>query len=114
MNQQQTHIDASVANEQSVLEGALNLVWGKIRTTSDLITELKQSQRSLSEKVEVLEKEVLSLRSDVVKKEQELRHLKVEYAQHLDSRGNNEFTSEENEQWKSKIKDLIAKINSHL
>jgi hypothetical protein len=49
-----------------------------------------------------------------VNRDQELKKLRAEHSQLLNAGDSKALTSEEKENLKNKIRDLIAKINSHL
>ena len=114
MNQSQTESQISVSNDTVEIEDAFRAIWQKARSVSEVITQLRQTKRSLEARIAELEQEEQSLRSDMLAKEQEFKRLRAEYLQLLNAQGNNVFSLEEKENLKNKIRDLIAKINSHL
>ena len=99
---------------RSVLEDTFKAVWEKARTASSLISQLKEEKGMLNARVAELEGAVETLKSEMLKKEQEFKRLGLEHAQFMSSHGNNVLTADEKENLKNKIRDLIAKINSYL
>ncbi|TAK65416.1 MAG: hypothetical protein EPO24_02530 [Bacteroidetes bacterium] len=61
-----------------------------------------------------LESEVNTLKNQMSVKEQDMKRLRAEYSQLVDANENVAFTKEEKEILRNRIRDLIAKINSHL
>ena len=114
MNQHLTESEVTVFKETNAVEETLKVMWEKARATAELISQLRDAKRFLDDRVAKLEQEMSSLKSDHQLKEQELKRLRVEYSQLLSSKDNNVFTHEEKENLKDKIRELIAKINSHL
>ncbi len=80
----------------------------------DLVSQLREQKKSLLERERLLQQQLESLRRTLESKEQELKRLKTEHLQLVNSNGNNMLSDEERESLKRKIRDLIAKINSHL
>ena len=64
--------------------------------------------------VNELGREAAALKADLSNRELELKRVKSEYAQYVNSNRDNVFSIEEKENLKNKIRDLIASINSHL
>ena len=106
--------DVEVVKDAQLLEDALKALWEKARSISELVSQLKEEKKSDHERERVLQQEVESLRSLLANKEQELKRLKAEHVQLVNSNGNNMLSEEEKENLKNKIRDIIAKINSHL
>ena len=106
--------DVEVVKDAQLLEDALKALWDKARSISELVSQLREEKKSDHGRERVLQQEVESLRSLLANKEQELKRLKAEHAQLVNSNGNNMLSVEEKDNLKNKIRDLIAKINSHL
>ncbi len=98
----------------NVLDEALKTIWDKIRLATHLIIQLREEKHRLVSRADELERLVSSLRSDIQTKDQELKRLRTEHAQVLNSNGQQSFTEEQKEAIKSRIRDLISKINSYL
>jgi predicted nucleic acid-binding Zn-ribbon protein len=125
---EQTKLDIGVTKTVRTVEEALKALWDKIRLTGELINQLKYEKKVLQERTQEFEREnsalksrlnsseqeVQRLRIDVANGEQELKRLKTELAHRANTNGNVSFTPEEKEILKDKIRELIAKINSHL
>jgi predicted nucleic acid-binding Zn-ribbon protein len=109
-----TDVAPDVSKETQTLEVSLRKLWDKIKTTSELIEQLKVEKQDLSRQVNALAAEVSSMKTEVSDKDLEIRRLKAERAQLIQVGSGNGFTDEEKEILKGRIKDLIAKINSHL
>ncbi|MBI4549116.1 MAG: hypothetical protein HY707_14120 [Ignavibacteriae bacterium] len=109
-----TESDVTAVRGTNSVEETLSLLWEKVHAATELISQLRETRRSLDGRVSKLEQEVTSLKLELQTKEQELKKLRTEYSSLLNSRDNNVFTQEEKENLKNKIRELIAKINSHL
>ncbi|HLX11527.1 MAG TPA: hypothetical protein VKS81_01820 [Bacteroidota bacterium] len=107
-----SHVETSKQSQS--LEQALGRLWEKIRSASELINALRTDNRNLNERVDILEAELTTLRSEVVGRDVEIKRLRAERSQILQSNGEHHFSQEEKDSLKEKIRDLIAKINSHL
>jgi len=103
-----------MSKDVNVLDEALKIVWDKIRLTTHLINQLREEKHTLLSRTSELERLVLSLRSDIQTKDQELKRLRAEHDQVLNSNGQQSFSEEEKEAIKNRIRDLISKINSYL
>jgi|ERR1041385_167466 peptidoglycan hydrolase CwlO-like protein len=106
--------ETDVLKNADMLEEALKAVWDKVRAAGDLIGQLREEKKSLAVRSNDLEKELLALRSELANREQELKRARAEYAQLVSSNGHNVLSDDEKENLKNKIRDLLAKINSHL
>ena len=114
MNQQQAELEVGVVKNIGALEEAIRVLWEKVKSAGDLVTQLRTERQSLTNRVAAFEREVSMLRTEIQNKEQELKRLKMEHAQLLSSNDSGVFSSGEKEILKSRIKDFIAKISSHL
>ena len=83
-----------------------------------LITQLRQEKESLSVRAAELGGEAERLRTELSEREQELKRLRAEHTQLVNARNGagsrDAITAEEREMLKGRIRELIAKINSHL
>jgi hypothetical protein len=103
-----------VSKDPQMLELSLRKLWDKIKASSELIQQLRQEKQGLNGQVDTLVVEVTSLKAVVSDKEMEIKRLKAERAQLIQVGSGNGFSDEEKEILKVRIRDLIAKINSHL
>ena len=114
MNQHETEIEVPAPKEAQTFDDALRALWDKVREAADIIAEIKRERQHLQNRVMTIEDELSSIRGELVSKEQEIKRLKVELTQSSSSNGAVAIPIEEKEIIKNKIRDLIAKINSHL
>lgn len=114
MNHRQHEVEVNTATNGNSIEGMLQVFWEKAKAAAALITQLREEQRTLSDKLTVFERELNKIRGELSQKEQEVKRLRAENAQLTNANGQAAFTEEEKELLKSRIRDLIAKINSHL
>ncbi|MBI5476320.1 MAG: hypothetical protein HY964_06235 [Ignavibacteriales bacterium] len=96
------------------IEHVLRAFWDKTRNAAELISQLREMNAHLVKRNEILERELHQIRSEYALRENELKKLKQEHAQFQQITSGDVFTSSEKEEVKTKIRDLIAKINSHL
>jgi hypothetical protein len=122
---QTTEADVAIARTPDGLEDLLKPVWEKVRGAIALVQALREEKSVLevqvrelervgAERLQALERELVALRADLTAREQELKRSKTEYAQLIASGGRQTFSPEEREILKSRIRELIAKINSYL
>lgn len=114
MNETLPEVQVAVSNEPQALDAALKRLWEKIRNAGEMLRALRQEKKELSDRLAALERELDALRSESIVREQEMKRLRAERAQLLQADANVRFTDEEKEILKGRIRDLIAKINSHL
>lgn len=114
MNETNNDHEMIVAEDMGVLENVFKTVWEKVRSATELISRLRNEKQLLIKRLSDLEEEVRSLHADITNKDQELKRLRVERTQMMNMNGQTSFSEEEKDNLKNKIRDLIAKINSHL
>ena len=114
MNQQHTDKEVEVLRDSGILEEALKSVWDKIRAAGNLIVQLREEKQSLAQRLTETENESKKLRAELGNREQELKRVRAEYVQLMNSNGHDALSGDEKENLKNKIRDIIAKINSHL
>jgi predicted RNase H-like nuclease (RuvC/YqgF family) len=114
VNHRQAETEINMIKDEGAVETALKAFWDKARAASELITRLRDELRALGERTERQERELLDLHADILGKDQELKRLRAEHAQLVKSDGKEFFTDEEKESLKNRIRELLAKINSHL
>ena len=113
MDQHQTETQVLLNQEVDAVE-AVRSFWEKVRHAGEMITRLREEKRELQGHVETIDRDLQALRSELRDKEQELKQLRAEHAQILNSNGHEFFSGEEREAIKTRIRELLAKINSHL
>ena len=110
--------EIGTVRDAEAVESVLKAFWERARTAAMLITQLRQDKQSLEERTAGLESEAGRLRAELAEREQDLKRLRAEHAQLVNARGANgsrdTFTAEEREVLKSRVRELLAKINSHL
>jgi dGTP triphosphohydrolase len=106
--------EISITEDMQNIETVLRTFWEKARFASELINRLREEKRVLQEDCSKLLDELQKVKAELTNKEQEVKRLRAEQEQMLSSMSGNIFSSQEKEELKSKIKDLILKINSHL
>ena len=114
MSEEKIERDIQPVNGEQTLEEALRMLWDKARSASERLSQLREQNRFHEDRERTLERELETLRVQLVTRDQELKRLKAEHSQLLNAGDSDAFTSEEKENLKNKIRDLIAKINSHL
>lgn len=108
-------VDTEVGSirDSRALELVFKGLWERVRKVAKALEELREEKKSLQATVRALEEQVSNLRQELGQKEQTLRELKGEQ-RGVVSRNNIAFTVKEKEALKGRIKELLAKINSHL
>lgn len=114
MNDRPADTDLGLVKEARPLDEALRALWQRVRLASELISKLRQEKSDLLAKLNDFEDEVSSYRGQLSRYEDEVRRLKAEQAQYRSGDGAGNFSPEEREALKIRIRELIAKINSHL
>jgi uncharacterized coiled-coil DUF342 family protein len=108
-------MEVKTYTESLSLEVGLKHLWEKVRTASERITELREQSQNYRSQIEYLEQEIVRLRAELSQKDQELKQLKVSHSALTNSiGGDNILTVVEKEALKTRIRELIATINSHL
>ena len=101
-------------DEVTHIESILRDLWEKLRSSAKIIHDIREERNGLRDKVSYLEQELENHKVGIQKKEIEIRALRAEHLQLVNSNGKNALTEEEREFLKTKIRDLIVKINSYL
>ena len=114
MDHYQTETDVPETEAARTVDTLLRSFWEKVHAAGDLIHSLREENHGLGERLTMMEKDLQTLRSEMVAKEQELKRLRAEHAQMMNSNGKAYLSDEEKEILKSRIRELIAKINTHL
>lgn len=113
MPEQQVEPEVMSGKDIKSLESALQALWEKARHVSEALVRLKEMNVTLQGRVEELEQSEERLKQELLGRGKEIERIKQE-ALRLQSDGSDALTKEEKEALKSRIRDLIAKINSHL
>lgn len=114
-----------MSKDINVLDDVFKVIWERIRAATDLIGQLREERRMLTDqlreveqsyadRLKAFEKEIIILRSDLMTRDQELKRLRAQHTQLLNVNGHHSFSEEEREILKSRIRDLVTKINSYL
>ena len=108
-------IDAETAEKKDLrqLEGSLQSLWEKARLVSDLILRLKAENKELQGRLSSLELKERRWAEELRQREQEMEEVRAQLA-HEQSNGHSLFSKEESEALKSRLKELIVRINSRL
>jgi len=101
-------------SKQQVIETGLRRLWEKLRAAAQLIAALRQDKAEFSARIAALEAELDGTRIDMAGMDSELKRLRTERAQLMQVGDSDRFTPEEKDILKSRIRELLAKINSHL
>ncbi|MBI3788559.1 MAG: hypothetical protein HY276_09950 [Ignavibacteriales bacterium] len=113
MPEQQVEPEVVEGKDTKSLEPVLQLLWEKARRVSEAIMKLKEENASLHGRIGELEGTEKHLKEVLADRERELERARQD-ALRFQSNGNDSFTKEEKEALKSRIKELIARINSRL
>ncbi len=107
--------DTELAGKRDLkqLAASIQELWSKARRVSDLLLQVRADNGQLKSKIAELEQAERELKARLEQREQELHKLKLEVVQ-LQSNGSSIFSKEEKEQMRTKMKELISKINSRL
>lgn len=113
MTEQQAEIEVGSNRDSKGLEGIFRTLWDHVRKAAEVIDHLKDENRTLRSNNGQLEEQVGSLRTKLVEKEEALRQVKEQNLQVL-NHSNNMLSEEEKQALKSRIKELITRIDSHI
>jgi hypothetical protein len=113
LTEQQVDLEVGSNRDSRGLEGIFRKLWDHVRKAAELIEHLKNENRALHGTKVQLEEQIAALRTDLVEKKEAPRQVKEQNLQVL-SHSNNSFSDQEKQILKSKIKELITRIDSHL
>lgn len=102
------------AEETLRVETQLRDLWERLRVLAQHVHDLRDEKKTLIDKIAFLEQDLENHKVGLQKKDNEIRSLRAEHLQLVNSSGKNALTDEEKEYLKSRIRDLIVKINSYL
>jgi chromosome segregation ATPase len=94
------------------IESALKQIWDRAKTISEIITNLRDDNRTLQTRAMDLEKELRKLRMELETRELELKNVKDRYTVAQASLEDT-LSPDEKEALRLRIKELLAKLNSH-
>lgn len=108
-------LDAEMANKKDLrqLEDSLQKLWEKARLVSDSLLRLKTENQELKNRIASLESKEQRWDEELQRRERDLEQIRAQLAQ-AQSNGSSLFSKEESEALKSRLKELITKINSRL
>jgi len=95
------------------LEDALQILWDKARLVSDVLLRLKEENKELQNRILSLELKEHRSMEELQRREHDLNEIRTQL-EHAQSNGNSFFSKEESEVLKSRLKELIVKINSRV
>jgi cell division protein FtsB len=113
LTEQEADIEVDSIKDSKGLEGIFRTLWDRVRKAAELIEHLKDENRNLCTQNAQLEQQVAGLNAELKVKQEALREINEQHQEVL-SHSNNLFSEEEKEAVKSRIRELIARINSHL
>jgi len=113
-NQSPEIVDTPAPEETTRIDTLLRDLWERLRASAQHLHDLREEKKMLLEKVAYLEQDLETHKVGLQKKDNEIRLLRAEHLQLVNSSGKNSLTDEEKEYLKSRIRDLIVKINSYL
>lgn len=111
---QDPEIVDSTTEDASRIEAQLRDLWERLRALAQLVHDLRGEKQSLLDKIAFIEQELENHKVSLQKRDNEIRALRAEHLQLVNSSGKNSMTDEEKEYLKGRIRDLIVKINSYL
>jgi hypothetical protein len=108
-------IDTEMADKKDLkhLEDSLQILWDKARRVSDVILKLKAENKELQNRISGLELKERRSVEELQRRENDLNEIRMELAK-AQSNGSSLFSKEESEVLKSRLKELITKINSRV
>jgi anion-transporting ArsA/GET3 family ATPase len=108
-------IDTEMADKKDLkhLEESLQILWDKARRVSEVILKLKAENKELQSRISGLELSERRSMEELRRRENDLNEIRAELAK-AQSNGSSLFSKEESEVLKSRLKELILKINSRV
>ena len=108
-------IDTEMADKKDLkhLEDSLQILWDKARRVSDVILKLKAENKELQNRISGLELKERRSVEELQRRENDLNEIRMELVK-AQSNGSSLFSKEESEVLKSRLKELINKINSRV
>ena len=108
-------MDAETAEKKDLrqLEESLQFLWEKARRVSEALLRLKAENKELQSKLLSLESKERRWAEEIRQHEREMEEVRAQLAQ-APSNGSGLISKEDSEALKSRLKELILKINSRL
>jgi DNA repair exonuclease SbcCD ATPase subunit len=108
-------IDTEMTDKKGLkrLEDALQALWDKARRVSDVLLQLKAENKELQSRILGLELKERRSMEELQHREHDLNEIRTQLEQ-TQSNGSSLFSKEESEVIKSRLKELINKINSRV
>jgi DNA repair exonuclease SbcCD ATPase subunit len=108
-------IDTEMTDKKGLkrLEDALQALWDKARRVSDVLLQLKAENKELQSRILGLELKDRRSMEGLQRREHDLNEIRTQLEQ-TQSNGSSLFSKEESEVIKSRLKELINKINSRV
>jgi chromosome segregation ATPase len=108
-------VDAETAEKKDLrqLEESLQNLWEKARSVSEMLLHLKAENKELQTRISSLETKERRANEELQRRENEVEEIRMQLVQ-AQANGSSLFTKEELEGVKSRLRELIAKINSRL
>ena len=113
MPDQQYEIMIDDSKGLSQLEESLQRLWEKARLVSDQLIKLKEENKELRSRIQSLEVQERQWAEKLAQRERELAEARAQLIQ-AQSNGKKLLSKEETEAIKTRLKELIAKVNSRL
>lgn len=114
MNDRNMEPEIAAVKDARPLDEALRILWQRIRTATESLARLREENSSMRQLLQDMERQVASLRGEGLRKDEELKRLRAEQVHARSNDGSSGFAPEEKEILKARIREMIAKINSHL
>lgn len=114
MDNQDTEIETTLAHDAKAFEEILKVLWDKVRAAAGLVASMREEKQSLQERLLAVNNQLEALQNELHNKEQEIRKLRADLARSSNHDSAFGFSNEEREILRARIRELIAKINSHL
>jgi hypothetical protein len=95
------------------LEETLSVLWEKARRVSDVLLRLKAENKELQDRISSLELQERRSGEELQRRERDLVEIREELSR-VQSNGSSLFSKEESEILKTRLKELIFKINSRV
>jgi hypothetical protein len=113
LSDQQLDTERTEKDDTKHLEESLQALWEKAHTVSDVLLRLKAENKELQSRISSLELKEHHSMEELQRREHEMSEIRMQLIQ-AQSNGKSFFSKEELEVLKSRLKELIVKINSRV